>query len=248
MSSMEIAEVAGKNHFDLMRAIRKMEPAWQKVTESNFAFKQRIIDLGNGRKKEAPYYELTKEETLYVATKFNDEARAKLVVRWFELEKGQKPKLQLKGNFGSYSEETLITVRMGELTNQIYITGGVVFAKFAPISSYLGYYSTPTQYLSRLGEGNSMKIPVGKQEQWFINETAFTEWLKLIRTDIHYGAIKSIYKDVFGVIADRDTESPYTHLYTDREMLEIYTQVNKRPVNKGVVTDLLALGRRKGGD
>ena len=34
-----------------------------------------------------PYYELTKRETIFVATKFNDKARAKLVLRWEQLEK-----------------------------------------------------------------------------------------------------------------------------------------------------------------
>jgi len=33
-----------------------------------------------------PAFSLTKTESLYVATKFNDEARAKLVKRWYELE------------------------------------------------------------------------------------------------------------------------------------------------------------------
>ena len=33
-----------------------------------------------------PVFSLTKEESLYVATKFNDEARARLVKRWYELE------------------------------------------------------------------------------------------------------------------------------------------------------------------
>ena len=33
MTSLEIAEVTGKNHFDVLRAIRKMELAWQKVTD-----------------------------------------------------------------------------------------------------------------------------------------------------------------------------------------------------------------------
>lgn len=32
-------------------------------------------------------YKLNKTECLYVATKFNDEARAKLVIRWEELER-----------------------------------------------------------------------------------------------------------------------------------------------------------------
>ena len=34
-----------------------------------------------------PCYSLNKTECLYIATKFNDEARAKLVIRWQQLEK-----------------------------------------------------------------------------------------------------------------------------------------------------------------
>ena len=34
-----------------------------------------------------PCFELTKTECLYIATKFNDEARAKLVLRWEQLER-----------------------------------------------------------------------------------------------------------------------------------------------------------------
>jgi phage regulator Rha-like protein len=31
MSSLEIAKLTGKPHNDVMKAIRKMEPAWEKV-------------------------------------------------------------------------------------------------------------------------------------------------------------------------------------------------------------------------
>ena len=31
MTSIKIAEVTGKQHKDVMRAIRNMEPAWEKV-------------------------------------------------------------------------------------------------------------------------------------------------------------------------------------------------------------------------
>lgn len=86
MTSLEIAEVTGKNHFDVLKAIRKMEPAWEKVQGSKFACLLRTSDLPNGGKKENPYYVLTKTETLYIATKFNDEARARLVIRWEQLE------------------------------------------------------------------------------------------------------------------------------------------------------------------
>ena len=78
MTSLEIAELTGKNHFDVLRAIRKMEPAWEKVQGSKFACLQKTYDLPNGGKKMMPYYQLTKTECLYIATKFNDEARARL--------------------------------------------------------------------------------------------------------------------------------------------------------------------------
>ena len=81
MTSLEIAELTGKNHFDLMRAIRKMEPAWEKVNGCKFA----LVEYQDKKGELRPCYQLTKTECLYIATKFNDEARAKLVLRWQEL-------------------------------------------------------------------------------------------------------------------------------------------------------------------
>ena len=87
MTSLEIAELTGKQHNHLMRDIRKMEPAWEKVQGSKFGLSSRTYQLPNGGTKEVPCYVLTKTECLYIATKFNDEARAKLVIRWEELER-----------------------------------------------------------------------------------------------------------------------------------------------------------------
>lgn len=93
MTSLEIAELTGKKHCDVLRAIRNMEPAWEKVHESKFSLLQKTVETYNGGHKPQPYYELSKTECLYVATKFNDEARAKLVLRWEELEKANQPQL-----------------------------------------------------------------------------------------------------------------------------------------------------------
>jgi len=86
MMSLEIAELTGKQHKHLMEAIRKMEPAWEKVHGSKFRLMFRDVVIGNGAVRRDPCYVLTKTECLYIATKFNDEARAKLVLRWQELE------------------------------------------------------------------------------------------------------------------------------------------------------------------
>ena len=82
MTSLEIAELTGKQHFHVMEAIRKMEPAWKKIAASNF----RLGTYKDANGQLRPCYQLTKTECLYIATKFNDEARARLVLRWQELE------------------------------------------------------------------------------------------------------------------------------------------------------------------
>jgi phage regulator Rha-like protein len=86
MTSLEIAEVTGKQHKDVLRAIRNMEDAWAVAAGRKFALSEYKDSTG----RTLPCYSLTKTETLYVATKFNDEARARLVLRWEELEREKK--------------------------------------------------------------------------------------------------------------------------------------------------------------
>ena len=88
MTSLQIAEVSGRLHKDVLRAIRTMEPAWEKVQGRKFALTFITRELPNGGSKQEPCYELTKTECLYIAAKFNDEVRARLVLRWEELENG----------------------------------------------------------------------------------------------------------------------------------------------------------------
>ena len=63
-----------------------MEEGWVKICGCKFALTSREVQQPNGGTREVPCYELTKRECLYIATKFNDEARAKLIIRWEELE------------------------------------------------------------------------------------------------------------------------------------------------------------------
>ena len=83
MTSIEIAEVTGKQHKNVMQAIRNMEPAWEKVNGLKF----QLVEYRDKKGELRPCYSLTKTECLYIATKFNDEARAKLVLRWEQLER-----------------------------------------------------------------------------------------------------------------------------------------------------------------
>lgn len=86
MTSLDIAEITGKQHKHVMEAIRKMEAAWERISGSNFRLTSRTVEQPNGGTREIPCYLLDKTEYLFIATKFNDEHRAKLVLRWKELE------------------------------------------------------------------------------------------------------------------------------------------------------------------
>jgi hypothetical protein len=68
MTSLEIAELTGKQHKHVMEAIRKMEAGWAQVAGSNF----RLGSYKDANGQLRPCYNLSKTETLYIATKFND--------------------------------------------------------------------------------------------------------------------------------------------------------------------------------
>ena len=87
MTSLEIAAVTGKPHSDVLKAIRKMEKAWEQECGGNFSLTSEKVNMPQGGVRLIPVFSLTKTECLYVATKFNDAARARLVLRWEELEK-----------------------------------------------------------------------------------------------------------------------------------------------------------------
>lgn len=97
ITSLEIASITGKLHKNVMQAIRNMEPAWLQERGLKFQLSQIQERIPNGGYKLRPCYLLDKEECLFVSTKFNDVARARLVLRWAELEsahlacRGQAP-------------------------------------------------------------------------------------------------------------------------------------------------------------
>ena len=56
----DLAEVTGKQHKDVMRAIRNMEPAWEKVNGRKFA----LVEYRDKKGELRPCYSLTKTECL----------------------------------------------------------------------------------------------------------------------------------------------------------------------------------------
>ena len=63
MTSLEIAQVTGKMHKDVLKAIRNMEPAWEKTAGRKFALSEYQDSTG----RTLPCYSLSKTECLYIA-------------------------------------------------------------------------------------------------------------------------------------------------------------------------------------
>lgn len=103
MSSLEIARLTGKPHNDVMKAIRAMEPAWEEINGGKFS----RVEYKDAKGEMRPCFELTKTECLYVATKFNDRARAKLVIRWEELERQSRANMISLPNFEDPAEAAI---------------------------------------------------------------------------------------------------------------------------------------------
>nr|DAG40602.1 MAG TPA: antirepressor protein [Caudoviricetes sp.] len=113
MTSLEIAEVTGMRHADVMRSIRNMEKTWLKVSGRIFALSSYKQAQPNGGYKDVPCFILNRTECLYVATKFNDEARAKLVLRWEELEKKEQYQVPQ-----SFAEALMLAAKQQEKIEQ----------------------------------------------------------------------------------------------------------------------------------
>ena len=94
ITSLDIAKLTGKEHKNVLRDIRNMEPAWEKLHQLKFEQMQIRENLPNNGYRLRTVYALTKLECLYIATKYDDVSRARLVLRWEELERANvRPRL-----------------------------------------------------------------------------------------------------------------------------------------------------------
>lgn len=84
MSSLEIATLTGKNHFDVLRDIRRMLKEIG-VGESKFAFSYK-----SKQNKEVLYYNLPRDETLCLISGYAAKLRMAIIKRWGELEESNQ--------------------------------------------------------------------------------------------------------------------------------------------------------------
>ena len=157
MSSFEIAKLTGKQHSHIMRDIRTLNKAYENLHQSKIGLKHRISDLGEGRQRNDPYFELTKMQTFDLLTGYNTELRIKVNRRWAELE--ALTQIKMPKSLNVYGMEALPYVEWLLLHN---------------------YSVTSGQYHARIRKHpqHFYKASTGK---WYINK-AFAEQLLEIRS------------------------------------------------------------------
>ncbi len=92
MSSVEIAEVTGKQHKHVMRDIKKLEPAYIEAFGIGNGFK--VVNYTDSNERSRPMYTLTKSQALFIVSGYKPTLRAKIQARFEELEElVAKPKV-----------------------------------------------------------------------------------------------------------------------------------------------------------
>lgn len=82
ITSLEVAELTGKEHNHIMRDIRNILSQLDEISQSNFGPSTYTSDRG----KEYPMYLLTKEGCLCLVSGYDANLRMKIINRWKELE------------------------------------------------------------------------------------------------------------------------------------------------------------------
>lgn len=82
MSSLEIAELTGKEHAHIMRDIRNIVSKLDERGQSNFG----LSSYKSGQNKELPCYLLTQDGCLCLVAGYDANIRMKIIQRWHQLE------------------------------------------------------------------------------------------------------------------------------------------------------------------
>ena len=102
MTSLEIAEVTGKEHKHVMRDIRVL--LMQGVSGSNFGLSSYKHHQPNGGTKDIPCYILTKKGCMILASGYDALLREKIINRWEELEIQVRKNEIIMPNFSNPAE------------------------------------------------------------------------------------------------------------------------------------------------
>lgn len=100
INSIEIAELTGKRHSDVLRDIRILVEQLGNQNERNFA----LVNYEDSKGEKRPCYVLTKKGSLCLAAGYDAGLRMKIIDRWEQLEKERMDKIIMMPNFSNPAE------------------------------------------------------------------------------------------------------------------------------------------------
>ena len=234
MTSLEIAEVTGRNHKDVMRSIREMEDAWAKVNGRKFA----LVEYKDAKGEMRPCYSLNKTECLYIATKFNDEARAKLVLRWEELETKERSKYQVPQSFAEalmlaakQQEQIEEQQRQLEANSKEIVELNGAIAEMEPKVTYVDMIlaSKETVTTTQIAQdyGQSAKAFNVLLRNFGVQHKVGGQWV-LYAKHLPFGYVQS---DTFPIVHKNGTNGTVMHTkWTQKGRLFLYEELKKHNV------------------
>ena len=101
-TSLKVAEVFGKRHADVLRAVSNLECS-EDFRERNFAFIQKISDLGNGRTRKDPMYLINRDGFIFLVMGFTGKTAAKWKEAYINAFNAMEAKLRESHHVGMQS-------------------------------------------------------------------------------------------------------------------------------------------------
>ena len=160
MSSFEIAKLTGKRHDHVMRDIRELNKGYEKLYLPKIGLIFKITDLGFGRQRKDPYFELTKMQTFDLLTGYNTELRIKVNRRWAELE--AQTLIKMPKSLNVYGMEALPYVEWLLLHNYS-VTSGQYHARIRKHPEHFYKSSTGKWYINKAFAEQLLTIRQGMQ-------------------------------------------------------------------------------------
>jgi hypothetical protein len=155
------------------------------------------------------------------------------------IESATEPK-QLSKRDAKFPQETVFVVRMGDHTNQVYISQGFVYAKMNTILEHMGYSNSG--YAHRIGLQFIKTVSVGNKQVKFINKEGFDKLLPILQRPPTGKMVAEIY-NMFA-LEHQGYKTPYVFKYTKAEMFDIIKELDAVPVSKDRVRKLLYNGEK----
>jgi hypothetical protein len=140
--------------------------------------------------------------------------------------------------YGTYTEGEPFVSKLGDISTFSIIRNGVQYTQLSKVARHIGYEAGFSR--QRINPEYLTAHQLGGAEHYFISLAGIEQMLGFTRFNVPHYKISAIYKDVFGHPAP--STDPYVYKYTAPQMLDIMRELNRKPVRKTIVAEMLFKG------